>query len=137
IVAAREAHAEWAAWPWEDRAAVVLKAAELLTTTWRATLNAATMLGQSKTVFQARSEEHTSELQSRFDLVCRLLLEKKNHSAVSRSMPSPAPAAISAPAPCATRSSPKLPPSGRPRAQPARISSLHARTTHSPTRAPH
>src|SRR5699024_6870587 len=28
----------------------------------------------------ARSEEHTSELQSRFDLVCRLLLEEKNHS---------------------------------------------------------
>src|SRR5699024_12299925 len=28
--------------------------------------------------FNARSEEHTSELQSRFDLVCRLLLEKKN-----------------------------------------------------------
>src|SRR5207249_10534240 len=28
--------------------------------------------------FQMRSEEHTSELQSRFDLVCRLLLEKKN-----------------------------------------------------------
>src|SRR5699024_11645332 len=28
--------------------------------------------------FQERSEEHTSELQSRFDLVCRLLLEKKN-----------------------------------------------------------
>src|SRR5699024_12493971 len=28
----------------------------------------------------ARSEEHTSELQSRFDLVCRLLLEKKNNS---------------------------------------------------------
>src|SRR5699024_12288174 len=27
---------------------------------------------------RARSEEHTSELQSRFDLVCRLLLEKKN-----------------------------------------------------------
>src|SRR5699024_11340484 len=27
-----------------------------------------------------RSEEHTSELQSRFDLVCRLLLEKKNHN---------------------------------------------------------
>jgi 1-pyrroline-5-carboxylate dehydrogenase len=53
IAAAREAHQEWSAWPWEDRAAVVLKAAELLTTTWRATLNAATMLGQSKTVFQA------------------------------------------------------------------------------------
>src|SRR5699024_12080476 len=28
--------------------------------------------------FRSRSEEHTSELQSRFDLVCRLLLEKKN-----------------------------------------------------------
>src|SRR5699024_11653859 len=31
------------------------------------------------TISCARSEEHTSELQSRFDLVCRLLLEKKNH----------------------------------------------------------
>src|SRR5699024_11827743 len=30
------------------------------------------------TELDARSEEHTSELQSRFDLVCRLLLEKKN-----------------------------------------------------------
>src|SRR5437868_14356911 len=30
------------------------------------------------TYLQQRSEEHTSELQSRFDLVCRLLLEKKN-----------------------------------------------------------
>src|SRR5699024_12143850 len=29
-------------------------------------------------LFYVRSEEHTSELQSRFDLVCRLLLEKKN-----------------------------------------------------------
>jgi 1-pyrroline-5-carboxylate dehydrogenase len=53
IEAARAAHHEWASWPWEDRAAVFLKAAELLATTWRATLNAATMLGQSKTVFQA------------------------------------------------------------------------------------
>ncbi|HSQ31190.1 MAG TPA: L-glutamate gamma-semialdehyde dehydrogenase [Gemmatimonadaceae bacterium] len=53
VDAAREARAEWANWAWEDRAAVFLKAAELLATTWRATLNAATMLGQSKTVFQA------------------------------------------------------------------------------------
>src|SRR5699024_12378877 len=30
----------------------------------------------------ARSEEHTSELQSRFDLVCRLLLEKKNKKTI-------------------------------------------------------
>jgi 1-pyrroline-5-carboxylate dehydrogenase len=53
IVAARNARAEWGNWAWEDRAAVFLKAAELLATTWRSTLNAATMLGQSKTVFQA------------------------------------------------------------------------------------
>ncbi|HEU4994834.1 MAG TPA: L-glutamate gamma-semialdehyde dehydrogenase [Gemmatimonadaceae bacterium] len=53
IDAARSARAEWANWAWEDRAAVFLKAAELLATTWRSTLNAATMLGQSKTVFQA------------------------------------------------------------------------------------
>jgi 1-pyrroline-5-carboxylate dehydrogenase len=53
IAAAGEAQREWASWPWEDRAAVFLKAAELLATTWRATLNAATMLGQSKTAFQA------------------------------------------------------------------------------------
>jgi len=53
IDAAREAQREWANWPWEDRAAVFLRAAELLSTTWRATLNAATMLGQSKTAFQA------------------------------------------------------------------------------------
>ena len=53
IAAAREAQREWANWSWEDRAAVFLKAAELLSTTWRATLNAATMLGQSKTAYQA------------------------------------------------------------------------------------
>jgi 1-pyrroline-5-carboxylate dehydrogenase len=53
VDAAREAQREWANWPWEDRAAVFLRAAELLATTWRATLNAATMLGQSKTAFQA------------------------------------------------------------------------------------
>jgi 1-pyrroline-5-carboxylate dehydrogenase len=53
IDAAAAARREWARWPWEDRAAVFLRAAELLATTWRATLNAATMLGQSKTAFQA------------------------------------------------------------------------------------
>ncbi|HYW49240.1 MAG TPA: L-glutamate gamma-semialdehyde dehydrogenase [Gemmatimonadaceae bacterium] len=53
ITAAADARREWAAWSWEDRAGVFLKAAELLTTTRRATLNAATMLGQSKTVHQA------------------------------------------------------------------------------------
>src|SRR5215213_1140096 len=53
IAASKRAGAEWANWAWEDRAAVFLRAAELLTTTWRHTVNAATMLGQSKTVFQA------------------------------------------------------------------------------------
>jgi 1-pyrroline-5-carboxylate dehydrogenase len=53
VDAALRARAEWSSWPFEDRAAVFLKAAELLTTSWRSTLNAATMLGQSKTVFQA------------------------------------------------------------------------------------
>jgi 1-pyrroline-5-carboxylate dehydrogenase len=53
IAAAREAHREWSAWRWEDRAAVFLRAAELLATTWRQRLNGATMLGQSKTPHQA------------------------------------------------------------------------------------
>ena len=48
-----EAQREWASWRWEDRAAVFLRAAHLLATTWRQTLNASTMLGQSKNPFQA------------------------------------------------------------------------------------
>jgi 1-pyrroline-5-carboxylate dehydrogenase len=61
IDAARRARREWANWSWHERAAVFLRAAELLTTTWRATLNAATMLGQSKTAFQAEIDS-ASEL---------------------------------------------------------------------------
>jgi 1-pyrroline-5-carboxylate dehydrogenase len=53
VNAAAAARAEWSSWAFEDRAAVILKAAELLTTTWRDTINASTMLGQSKTAFQA------------------------------------------------------------------------------------
>ena len=61
IDAALSARREWASWSLQDRAAVFLKAAELLTTTWRATLNAATMLGQSKTAIQAEIDS-ASEL---------------------------------------------------------------------------
>ena len=53
IQAAREAWREWSSWSLADRAAVFLKAADLLATRWRAMVNAATMLGQSKTAFQA------------------------------------------------------------------------------------
>jgi len=53
VEAAKAAQKEWAAWSFDDRAAVILKAAELLTTSWRDTINASTLLGQSKTAFQA------------------------------------------------------------------------------------
>jgi 1-pyrroline-5-carboxylate dehydrogenase len=53
IEAAGEAHREWSTWSQQERSAVFLKAAELLATTERATVNAATMLGQSKTAHQA------------------------------------------------------------------------------------
>ena len=53
VQAARKAHKEWSRFRFEDRAAVLLKAADLLAGPWRATINAATMLGQGKTVFQA------------------------------------------------------------------------------------
>ncbi len=53
IEASRKAHKEWASWAWEDRASVFLKAADLLASSWRDTLNASTMLCQSKTAHQA------------------------------------------------------------------------------------
>ena len=53
IEAAGEAWQDWSRMPWEERAAVFLRAAELLAGPWRSTLNAATMLGQSKTAHQA------------------------------------------------------------------------------------
>ncbi len=51
--AAAEAWQDWSRTPWEDRAAVLLRAAELLAGPWRTTLVAATMLNQSKTAHQA------------------------------------------------------------------------------------
>ena len=53
IAAAVAAQHDWARWPFEARAAVFLRAADLLAGPWRQKLNAATMLGQSKTIHQA------------------------------------------------------------------------------------
>ncbi len=53
IAAAAEAWSEWSRTPWEERVAVFIRASELLAGPWRATLTAATMLNQSKTVHQA------------------------------------------------------------------------------------
>jgi 1-pyrroline-5-carboxylate dehydrogenase len=53
IEAAMAAAPAWAATPFDERARVFVKAAELLAGPWRSTLNAATMLGQSKSVYQA------------------------------------------------------------------------------------
>jgi 1-pyrroline-5-carboxylate dehydrogenase len=51
--AALKAKADWENMPWQDRASIFLKAADLLAGPWRDTMNAATMLGQSKSAFQA------------------------------------------------------------------------------------
>jgi 1-pyrroline-5-carboxylate dehydrogenase len=53
ISAALEARKTWADMPWEHRVSIFQKAADLLAGPWRSTLNAATMLGQSKTVYQS------------------------------------------------------------------------------------
>jgi 1-pyrroline-5-carboxylate dehydrogenase len=53
IAAALEARKKWANMAWEQRAAIFLKAAELIAGPYRAKINAATMIAQSKTIFQA------------------------------------------------------------------------------------
>ena len=53
ISSALEARKKWAAMTWESRAAIFLKAAELLAGPYRAKINAATMIAQSKTIHQA------------------------------------------------------------------------------------
>lgn len=53
ISSALEARKKWANMPWEHRAAIFLKAAELIAGPYRARINAATMIAQSKTIFQA------------------------------------------------------------------------------------
>ena len=53
VKAALDAAPAWRAMPFDDRCAIILKAADLLAGPWRQRINAATMLGQSKTAFQA------------------------------------------------------------------------------------
>jgi len=53
INASQDAWGNWSEMPWEDRAAIMLRAAELLAGPWRETINAACMLNQSKNAFQA------------------------------------------------------------------------------------
>ena len=53
VRAAKDAAADWAALPFDERAAVILRAADLLAGPWRDTINGATILGQSKSVQQA------------------------------------------------------------------------------------
>jgi 1-pyrroline-5-carboxylate dehydrogenase len=53
VAAAKRAAPAWRSLSFDDRAAILLRAADLLTGPWRARLNAATMLGQSKTAIQA------------------------------------------------------------------------------------
>lgn len=53
IATALEARKTWSQLPWEQRAAIFLKAAELIAGPYRAKINAATMIGQSKTIHQA------------------------------------------------------------------------------------
>ena len=53
VKAALKAKPAWEAMPWQERAAIFLKAADLLSGPFRAKMNAATMLGQSKNAFQA------------------------------------------------------------------------------------
>ena len=53
VEAAARAKPSWEAFGWHERAAIFMKAADLLAGPWRDTINAATMLGQSKNIFQA------------------------------------------------------------------------------------
>lgn len=56
IKTALEAREEWANLPWEERAAVILKAADLIAGPYRQKMNATTMIGQSKNIYQAEIE---------------------------------------------------------------------------------
>jgi 1-pyrroline-5-carboxylate dehydrogenase len=79
VDAAAAAWEDWSRWPWEDRAAVFLRAAELLSGPWRDTMNAATMLGQSKTAHQAEIDaacELTDFLRFNVEYMTRIYSEQ-------------------------------------------------------------
>jgi 1-pyrroline-5-carboxylate dehydrogenase len=79
IKASEDAWYDWHRTPWEDRAAVFLRAAELLAGPWRDTLNAATMLGQSKTAHQAEIDaacELTDFLRFNVEFMLRIYEEQ-------------------------------------------------------------
>ena len=74
VEAALEARKEWAEMPWEHRVSVFLKIADLLAGPWRSTINAATMLGQSKTVYQAEIDS-AAELVDFYRYNCNFMAE--------------------------------------------------------------
>ena len=79
IAAAAAAWPDWSRMPWVDRAAIFLRAAELLAGPWRQTLNAATMLGQSKTAHQAEVDaacELIDFLRFNVEFMCRIYEEQ-------------------------------------------------------------
>ncbi|MFN2560954.1 MAG: L-glutamate gamma-semialdehyde dehydrogenase [Jatrophihabitans sp.] len=85
VDAALEAAPAWRALPFDERAAVFLRAADLLSTTWRDRLNAATMLGQSKSAHQAEIDA-ACELADflRFNVhFARKILEEQPQSAAN------------------------------------------------------
>jgi len=82
--AALKAKPAWEALPWQERAGVFLKAADLLAGPWRDTINAATMLGQSKNVFQA-------EIDSACELIDFLKFNAKFYEQILGQQPISAP----------------------------------------------
>ncbi len=83
IEAAHAAAPGWRALSFDDRAAILLKAADLLSGPWRATVNAATILGQSKSVYQAEIDAACELIDFwRFNVhFARRLLAEQPHSA--------------------------------------------------------
>ena len=86
VKSAVEAQRDWGHWTFEQRAAVFLKAADLLATTYRQRLNAATMLGQSKTAYQA-------EIDSACELIDFLRFNVHYAERIYREQPESAPGA--------------------------------------------